>query len=126
MGVLASTITVAEDYVEDAMRTLRFQRDQRNDPVAVGNTWSDYFDFDDFDACDEEIYVIFAFAPLANEPFEVDADWFDSENSGSAKISMMEVNGNTCVEQEEGDGAVERSVAMVMVGVVVAVMGAVW
>jgi len=125
---LTSTIMVAEDSSENAMRTLRVQRELRTDlnELEQPSDFSKYFNFENFDACDEPIQVIWGYATLANAPFVVDADWFDSDNSGSETILMMEVDEESCFsDEDESDGAVETSLA-VLATVVVAGLGAMW
>lgn len=122
---LISTVSLAEDYTEMGMRTLRLQRDATvslNDLNDDPTTFSDYFDFADFDECDEEVVAIYGFAPQPNEPFMNDADWFETDNSGSVTVAMDEVNGESCVEDEVGDGVERASVVTVVSLVGVAAM----
>jgi len=119
---LIGIVSVADDYTEMGMRTLRLQRDETKNGDSLN---LNYFNFENFNECAEEMRVIWGFAPLANEAFENDADWFESENSGSMEATMEEVDGQSCAEEsEEGDGVEGMSVAMVagVVSVVAAMM----
>jgi len=124
--VLTSTVTLVEDETEGGMRTLRIQRDldvSLNDLSDDATSLNKYYKFSGFSACDNEMVVIYGYAPTANEPFDKNADWFETDNSGYVTAEVFEVDQEQC--DQETDGVEARTVGMV-VAVVAIVVGAMW